>query len=128
MPLDIDKFTKHLYDAADKHMHSHRKCGEYVRKALQAGGANFHGVYPPTGKEFGPALELLGFHEISVKDPDKFNFIKGDVMVMQPHADSTAGHVAGYDGKHWVSDFVQRDFWAGKAYRKERPHYAVYRY
>jgi hypothetical protein len=49
-------------------------------------------------------------------------------MVMQPHTDSTAGHVAGYDGKHWVSDFVQRDFWAGKAYRKEKPHYAVYRY
>jgi hypothetical protein len=46
----------------------------------------------------------------------------------EPHTGSTAGHVAGYDGKHWVSDFVQRDFWAGKEYRKERPHYAVYRY
>ena len=99
-----------------------------VRKALQAGGADFHGVYPPTGKEFGPALEALGFHEITVKDPDKFSFIKGDVMVMEPHTGSTAGHVAGYDGKRWISDFVQRDFWAGKEYRKERPHYAVYRY
>ncbi|MGZ7030067.1 MAG: hypothetical protein ACXVG9_12135 [Terriglobales bacterium] len=128
MPIDIDKFTRHLYNAADKKMHSQRRCGEFVRKALQAGGANFHGKYPATGKEFGPALEMLGFHQITVENPDKFNFIKGDVMVMEPHTGSTAGHVAGYDGKEWVSDFVQRDFWAGKEYRKERPHYAVYRY
>jgi hypothetical protein len=131
MPIDIDKFTKHLYDAADKHMHSRRKCGEYVRKALQAGGADFHGVYPPTGKAFGPTLEMLGFHEITVKDPDKFNFIKGDVMVMQPHrGGDQSGHVAGYDGKVWISDFIQRDFWAGPDYRnqKPRPSYAVYRY
>ena len=102
--------------------------GEYVRKALQAGGADFHGVYPPVGKMFGPSLEKLGFHEITVEDPDHFNFIKGDVMVMEPHKGSTEGHVAGYDGQRWVSDFVQRDFWAGKKYREERPHYAVYRY
>jgi hypothetical protein len=57
-----------------------------------------------------------------------FNFIKGDVMVMQPHSRSTEGHVAGYDGRNWVSDFVQRDFWAGSKYRDERPDYAVYRY
>jgi hypothetical protein len=128
MPVDLKKFTKHLYDAADKRMHSQGRCGEFVRKALQAGGANFHGSYPATGKEFGPSLEMLGFHQITVENPDKFSVIKGDVMVMQPHTGSTAGHVAGYDGKEWVSDFVQRDFWAGKQYRKERPHYAVYRY
>jgi hypothetical protein len=128
MPIDLDKFTRHLYDAADKRMHSRGRCGEYVRKALQAGGANFHGDYPATGKEFGPTLEMLGFHEITVDNPDTFHFIKGDVMVMEPHSGSTAGHVAGYDGKRWVSDFVQRDFWVGKEYRKERPHYAVYRY
>jgi len=109
-------------------MHSRGRCGEYVRKALQAGGANFHGKYPPTGKEYGPALEMLGFHKITVDNPDKQHFIKGDVMVMAPHAGSTFGHVAGYDGKQWISDFVQRDFWAGPAYRKESPHYAVYSY
>lgn len=101
-----------------------------MRKALQAGGANFRGSYPPTGKEFGPALDMLGFHEITVEDPAHFAFIAGDVMVMEPYRGSTAGHVAGYDGKHWISDFVQNDFWAGPHYRKQkpRPSYAVYRY
>jgi len=126
MSVDLEKFIKHLRAHAGKG--SKGRCGEYVRKALQAGGAKFNGKNPPTGKEYGPALEMLGFHQITVDNPDKFSFIKGDVMVMDPHNGSTAGHVAGYDGKDWISDFVQRDFWAGPAYRKEKPNYAVYRY
>lgn len=128
MPVNLEKFTKHLRAHAAKGPPGKGRCGEYVRKALQAGGAKFNGKYPPTGKEYGPALEMLGFHQITVENPDKFSFIKGDVMVMDPHKGSTAGHVAGYDGRDWISDFIQRDFWAGPAYRKERPHYAVYRY
>jgi len=130
MPVDLEKFTKHLRAHAVAGRTGIGQCGEYVRKALQAGGANFHGLYPATGKKFGPALEMLGFHQITVDDPDYFNFIKGDVMVMEPYKGSTnnAGHVAGYDGKNWISDFVQHDFWAGPKYRDQRPHYAVYRY
>lgn len=68
-------------------------------------------------------------HEITVDDPATFNFMTGDVMVMQPHkGGKQAGHVAGYDGQQWVSDFAQRDFWAGPDYRKEKPKYVVYRY
>ena len=127
MPVDLDKFTKHLHDNALP-KYGKRKCGEYVRKALQAGGAKIPQPYPPRGRDFGPTLEMLGFHEITVKDPAHFHFMKGDVMVMEPHKGSTAGHVAGYDGKHWISDFIQNDFWAGPDYRKEKPRYAVYRY
>ena len=129
MPIDIDKFTKHLRSNALP-KYGKGRCGEYVRKALQAGGAKFHGRYPPTGKEYGPTLEMLGFHKITVEDPAKFTFLKGDVMVMEPYKGSTAGHVAGYDGKDWISDFVQNDFWAGPRYRnqKPRPIYAIYRY
>lgn len=128
MPVDTEKFAKHLRTAAAQNSNSTRRCGEYVRKALQAGGAKFPGAYPATGKQFGPTLEMLGFHEITVEDPDTFNFMRGDVMVMEPHKGGNAGHVAGYDGKDWISDFIQRGFWAGPDYRKERPHYAVYRY
>jgi len=129
MTIDIKKFTKHLRAHADSTPPGHGKCGEYVRKALQAGGAHFNEFGPPRyGKLYGLTLERLGFHEITVDDPDNFIFMSGDVMVMEPHTGSTAGHVAGYDGKNWVSDFVQRDCWAGPKYRKEKPHYAVYRY
>lgn len=129
MPIDINKFAKHLRAHADSTPPGHGKCGEYVRNALQAGGAHFNEYRPPHyGKQYGLTLERLGFHEITVDDPDHFGFIRGDVMVMEPHTGSTAGHVAGYDGKNWISDFVQRDFWADPKYRKERPQYVVYRY
>lgn len=132
MPIDIDKFVRHLGDHALRNGRGQGKCGEYVRKALQAGGAHFNEFHPPHyGKEYGLTLERLGFHEITVDDPDHFSFIRGDVMVMQPHVGGIqAGHVAGYDGQRWISDFIQRDFWAGSAYRnqKPRPSYAVYRY
>jgi hypothetical protein len=132
MTVDIEKFVKHLRAAADPKPPGHGKCGEYVRKALQASGANFNEYGPPHyGKLYGLTLERLGFHEITVDDPEHFPFIRGDVMVMQPHrGGKQAGHVAGYDGRHWISDFVQNDFWAGPDYRnqKPRPSYAVYRY
>lgn len=132
MPVDLEKFAKHLRAHADPKPPGKGQCGLFVRKALQAGGANFYGSYPPQGKLYGPALEKLGFHRITVENPDTFHFQKGDVMVMEPYKGSTnnAGHVAGYDGKKWISDFVQNDFWAGPAYRKQkpRPAYAVYRY
>ncbi|UGQ47311.1 CHAP domain-containing protein [Massilia endophytica] len=129
MPIDLDRFAKHLRAHADSTPPGHGKCGEYVRRALQAGGAHFNEYSPPHyGKQYGLTLERLGFHEITVDDPDHFPFVRGDLMVMEPHTGSAAGHVAGYDGRNWISDFVQRDFWAGKKYREERPHYAVYRY
>jgi hypothetical protein len=132
MAIDIDKFVKHLDMHAFRDRHGKGQCGEYVRKALEAGGAHFNEYLPPRyGKLYGSTLERLGFHKISVDDPDHFPFIRGDVMVMQPHkGGKQAGHVAGYDGTNWISDFVQRDFWAGPDYRNQtpRPSYAVYRY
>ena len=130
MPVDIKKFTKHLRDNVALMPPGKGRCGEYVRKALQAGGANFNGSNPGTGKEYGPTLLRLGFHEIIVANPDTFNFMPGDIMVMEPYEKSTnnAGHVAGYDGRNWISDFIQNDYWAGPRYRKERPKNAVFRY
>jgi hypothetical protein len=40
---------------------------------------------------------------------------------------SPAGHIAGYDGKGWVSDFTRIGFWPGPVYAKEKPNYVVYR-
>lgn len=131
MTINIDKFIRHLHANADHVGFGHRKCGEYVRKALQAGGAHFNEYNPPrAGKLYSVTLERLGFRQVPVDDPDQFHFMRGDVMVMEPYIGSTAGHVAAYDGRQWISDFIQRDFWAGPAYRnqKPRPTYAIYRY
>jgi hypothetical protein len=69
--------------------------------------------------------------EISARATAGFARPPADVMVMQPHNGGLqAGHVAGYDGQKWISDFVQTDFWAGPVYRNQipRPSYVVYRY
>lgn len=128
MKIDLNKFGEHLREKALP-PYGAGKCGEYVRRALQAAGAKMDPPYPPSGKDYGPALMKLGFRRIAVSNPDAFVFMKGDVMVMEPHRGGKPhGHVAGFDGRHWISDHIQRDFWAGPGYRRERPSYVVYRY
>jgi hypothetical protein len=69
-----------------------------------------------------------GFHAITVENPDKFAFIQGDIVVIEPTKHGNpAGHIAGFDGKIWISDFTQRCFWPGPVYEKEKPRYVVYR-
>lgn len=90
---------------------------------IEVTGINW-GVHQPRS-----ATASTGGGHTAERDPATFNFMSGDVMVMEPHkGGSKAGHVAGYDGSRWVSDFVQNDFWAGPGYRTEKPHYVVYRY
>jgi hypothetical protein len=128
MPIDLDQFSKHLR----KHAlppYGKGLCSRYVRQALQASGADIPEPYAPSGKDFGPILQTIGFHEIAVDDPGNFQFMTGDVVVMQPPKGGRQdGHIAGYDGTTWISDHVQRDFWAGPEYRKQRPPYVIYRY
>lgn len=127
MPVDVEKFTKHLRKHAVGGFGA-GKCAQWVRQALQAGGARVPQPYPLMAKDWGPTLLRLGFHETAVGNPDTFYFLKGDVMVMEPHkGGKLAGHIAGYDGKNWISDFVQRDFWSGPGYRTQKPSYVVYR-
>ena len=127
MAVNLYDFTQHLRSHALTGF-GQGKCAKHVREALQAGGAQIS-QYAASGKDFGPVLIQLGFHPIAVDNPDKFQFVRGDVMVMQPYTGGNShGHVAGFDGTRWISDFVQTDFWAGPGYRAERPAYVVYRY
>jgi hypothetical protein len=117
------------------------KCATKVREAIEAGGIilNDHGV---PAKGFGPSLEKAGFEksfENNDKDrnypPDGYTPQKGDVVVIQKTSTSPDGHMAMFDGKQWVSDFVQEDregnpdgFWPGPKYRDEEPDYVIYRH
>jgi hypothetical protein len=127
MPFDTDKFAAHLKNHAKRHGEKLGDCAKWVRKALEAAGADTTG-HPVPAKLYGPTLMRIGFHEITVENPETYTFLRGDVVVIQPtkHGNS-AGHIAGYDGTEWVSDFRQRGFWPGSEYKKEKPHYAVYR-
>ncbi len=125
MRLDTDKFAKHLRKKAETN--SKGRCAFYVRLALQAGGARL-GDHPTHAKHYGPILRRIGFSEIVVEQPDTYKFLKGDIVVIQPHPKGNqSGHIAGFDGTRWISDFVQKDFWSGPQYRKHKPSHAFYR-
>lgn len=128
MSVDLERFCQHLRRHALPPF-GQGKCGEYVRRALQAAGAGINPPYVGSAKDYGPVLVQLGFQPIAVTNPDGFGFRRGDIMVMQPCVGGRPfGHIAGFDGRNWISDHIQRDFWAGPGYRKQRPVYVVYRY
>ena len=128
MAVNLEQFSQHLRRHALPPFGQGR-CAEYVRRALQAAGAKIEPPYVGSARDYGPVMLRLGFRQIVVVDPGSFNFRRGDVMVMQPYAGGRPyGHIAGFDGENWISDHVQKDFWAGPGYRKQRPSHAVYRY
>lgn len=126
MPIDKKKFAAHLRDNAEDRSTS--KCATYVRKALEAGGVSTTG-HPPDAKDYEVVLLRNGYHSVAA-DSAEAPYIPmiGDIVIIQPTAKGNkAGHIAGFDGADWISDFVQSGFWPGPAYRKERPSYVIYR-
>ena len=99
------------------------KCATYVRLALEAAGLSTD-PHPPYAKEWGPTLERLGFTTVSQTG---YTPQTGDIIVMQQTSACIYGHMEGYDGSNWVSDFVQRELWPGPSFRAEKPAYAIYR-
>jgi hypothetical protein len=134
--LDVDKAVKHLNDNATTFNHALKRfnrpignCALYVRRALEAGGV-FIKNYPGLAKEYGPYLEKAGFHKLSPRPQPDYDAQKGDVVVIQNYEPRKAGHIAIFNGRDWVSDFVppQRgSIWAGPGYRQYKPPYEVYR-
>lgn len=124
--IDTDCFAKHLRDNAQPH--SVGKCARYVRQALQAAGGVLPGGNPYHAKEYGKTLLLMGFREIRVDRASAALFLKGDIIVLQPYPNGNiSGHIAGFDGTYWISDFRQLDCWGGTQYRLRQVNYAFYR-
>ncbi|MQA41727.1 NlpC/P60 family protein [Rugamonas aquatica] len=116
--------TKVAVAYLDKHARSasHGKCAAYVRKAIEAGGVRLH--RHASAKDYGENLIAAGF---AVVETTILN--AGDVVVIQPIAGHSHGHVAMYDGAKWVSDFKQRSgFYPSESYRKFKPAFAIYRH
>ena len=99
------------------------KCARFVRIALEAGGLNSAG-HPVSAKDWGPTLTRLQFQPIpqAAYQPQL-----ADVVVIQATSTSPHGHIQGYDGTQWISDFKQREFWPGPSFRTEKPAFVAYR-
>jgi len=128
---DIGAFVKALDRNAKKVPNGH--CGRYVGWALKAGGLN---IGSHNGKDYGPYLQDSGFTTVST---DGYTPQTGDVAVFQnyPGQEDQAGHIQGWDGRNWVSDFVQPSpgrypgrpprIHPGKPYREAKVPFVIYR-
>jgi len=120
--FNTDNFSDTLSENAESK--SKGRCAAYVRRALEAGGLDSTG-HPSVAKDWGNTLEKNGFKSLSQKN---YTAQKGDVVVIQSYkGGNPAGHMAAHDGNQWISDFKQRDMWAGPGYRKNKPPYLIYR-
>lgn len=118
---DVDKAVKHLQTSAAAT--SQGMCAKYTRQAIEAGGVTL--ARHNSAKDYGPSLEAVGFQALNYS-PAAFK--KGDVAIIDAFAGHPHGHMMMYDGTQWISDFKQRTFYPGAAYRKAQPSYTIYRY
>lgn len=100
------------------------KCATYVRKALEAAGFNMNG-HPSEARLYGPFLKKLGFKEIS---PNGYVMQSGDIRVWQPYPGGRSeGHIHIFNGKNWVSDFVEPQLGGPNTGYRKHPNYKIYR-
>lgn len=126
MAVDIEKFNAHLRTNALTGF-GLGICATKVREALEAAGANTTG-HPRQAKNYGHLLRVNGYRIVSDVSTDNRKARPGDIAVIDAaKTGSSAGHIQGWDGQNWISDFVQQGFWPGHAYRKDPPDYDIYR-
>lgn len=103
------------------------KCARYVKKALIAGGASAKNSGIESAKNYGPWLLENNFKVVggatTVCTGGVFTISGqqvGDVVVIQAAPHHVHGHMAMFNGTHWVSDFVQeRGFYPAQIYRDQ---------
>jgi len=122
--FDKDKFADTLNRSAGPR--SKGQCATFVREAFEAAKGDSTG-HPKSAKDWGPTLEKNGFVAV---DNDKYVPQKGDIAVIQPYNGAVRpdGHIAGYDGSQWVSDFKQPSLWPSHNYENANPSYKIYRH
>jgi type VI secretion system secreted protein VgrG len=118
-----DKFSDTLEIIANDR--SKGQCATNIRQGLEAAGVDTYG-HPRIAKDWGPTLEKQGFKPV---EQNGYTPQKGDVAVIQPYPGGRPeGHITGYTGSKWVSDFPQKDMWGGPGYRTNQPPFVIYRH
>ena len=83
---------------------SRGECAKYVRLALQSGGGyKFVGWPVAAGDYANGMMTQMGMVQIDHNAPRQV----GDVMVINKNNRHPYGHIQIYDGRAWISDFVQ---------------------
>ncbi|CAA0232380.1 glycoside hydrolase family 104 protein [Tenacibaculum maritimum] len=126
--LDLNKAIEGLNKRAGANDTAVGYCAKYVRWALENGGMKTWGATeieqrPNYACNYGPFLLHKGFIEVSNGD-----YKKGDIVVIESFSGHKAVHIQMYNGKNWVSDFIQNYFYPGRDYRKAEPNYKTYRW
>ena len=116
--FDLDRFAQKLRGVtAQTTSHS---CAKSIRVALESAGAKFQN-HPVAAADWGSSLMQLGYRQIS-KSFDQPQ--KGDIYIINRSAAHPYGHIAGYTGSGWVSDFKQRSH---AVYRNDNVSYSYFR-
>lgn len=116
--FDLERFTQKLSGVtAQKTSHS---CAKSIRVALESAGAILQN-HPVAAADWGSSLMQLGYREIS-KSFDQPQ--KGDIYIINRSRAHPYGHIAGYTGSGWVSDFKQRSH---AVYRNDNVSYSYFR-
>nr|WP_323127182.1 CHAP domain-containing protein [Acinetobacter pollinis] len=102
--INVNKFTHTL--AVNARRKSTEKCARHVRLALESAGANVTN-HPVAAADWGHTLEKIGYRQIS---PAFDSPRKGDIYIIGRTRSHEYGHIAGYTGSDWVSDFRQNSY------------------
>ncbi|WOE30530.1 MULTISPECIES: CHAP domain-containing protein [unclassified Acinetobacter] len=116
--IDIKKFSQYL--SGIHSLRSSQKCARSIRVALESAGAQIQ-KHPVAAADWGATLTQLGFRKIH---PEFSNPRRGDIYIIQRTAKHNYGHIAGFTGSEWVSDFKQRSY---DVYKDHNIKYEYYR-
>ena len=119
--IDVDKFTNFLQGISS--YSSSQKCAKSIRLALESAGARFQS-HPVAAADWGNTLTKIGYRQINPKfDAPK----EGDIYIIDRTGKHVYGHIAGFNGTQWVSDFKQKSYDVynakGLTYKYYRPSF-----
>lgn len=115
--ININTFSKRLSKVSART--SSQQCAKSIRLALESAGARF-AQHPIAAADWGKTLKDIGYKQI---DPAFENPEQGDIYIIQRTKAHSYGHIAGFSGAEWVSDFKQSSY----AVYKENVKYSYYR-
>lgn len=116
--INLHKFSSKLESMSAQH--SKEKCAKNIRIALQAAGADVS-KHPVAASDWGHTLEKNGYKKIK---PAFNRPQEGDIYIIERTNGHTYGHIAGYTGNGWFSDFRQKTY---AVYKEKDVKYSYYR-